>query len=197
VAERSPEEFLLDLFVYAPIGAVLVLAEELPKLAERGRREVDTRMATARAVGEFAVRFGRAELRRRTEQLFATVFAPRAAPEGSTAPQGASGTAPMDREGAEGPGGRAREQTAPPSAPPPAGADGAEHPRHVARRDGPRAIPGYDTLSASQVVRRLEGLSPAELEELRAYELATRARRTVLAKVNQLLAQASTRPDGP
>ncbi len=36
------------------------------------------------------------------------------------------------------------------------------------------AIPGYDTLSASQIVQRLPGLSPDELEAVRLYELAGR-----------------------
>ncbi len=50
------------------------------------------------------------------------------------------------------------------------------------------AIPGYDSLSASQVVQRLEGLSSPELEEVRAHETAHRQRRTILHRVEQLLA---------
>jgi len=48
------------------------------------------------------------------------------------------------------------------------------------------AIPGYDTLSASQVVQRLPGLSAAELEAVRLYEVAGRGRKTVLLKAAQL-----------
>jgi len=48
------------------------------------------------------------------------------------------------------------------------------------------AIPGYDSLSASQVVQRLAGLSRDELEAVGAYESAHRARRTILTRVNQL-----------
>ena len=48
------------------------------------------------------------------------------------------------------------------------------------------AIPGYDTLSASQVVQRLAGLSATELEAVRAYEAETRGRRTILTRVSQL-----------
>ena len=48
------------------------------------------------------------------------------------------------------------------------------------------AIPGYDTLSASQVVPRLEGLTPSELDAVRAYEVATRGRKTVLTRIDQL-----------
>jgi hypothetical protein len=50
------------------------------------------------------------------------------------------------------------------------------------------AIPGYDSLSASQVVQRLAGLSRDELEAVGAYESAHRARRTILTRVNQLKA---------
>ena len=48
------------------------------------------------------------------------------------------------------------------------------------------AIPDYDSLSASQVVPRLEGLMPAELEAVRSYETANRGRKTILNKVAQL-----------
>jgi hypothetical protein len=47
-------------------------------------------------------------------------------------------------------------------------------------------IPSYDTLSASQVVPRLDSLRPAELEQVRIYEAAHRGRRTILSRVAQL-----------
>jgi hypothetical protein len=47
-------------------------------------------------------------------------------------------------------------------------------------------IPGYDTLSASQVVQRLPGLSAEGLDAIEAYERAGRARKTVLLRVAQL-----------
>jgi hypothetical protein len=52
------------------------------------------------------------------------------------------------------------------------------------------AIPGYDSLSASQVIQRLDGLSRDELAAVGEYESAHRARRTVLTRVSQL--QGST-----
>ena len=48
------------------------------------------------------------------------------------------------------------------------------------------AIPGYDSLAASQVVPRLAGLSAEELAAVGAYETAHRARRTILTRVRQL-----------
>jgi hypothetical protein len=48
------------------------------------------------------------------------------------------------------------------------------------------AIPGYDSLSASQVVQRLAGLSATELDAVGDYEQKHRGRRTILSKVDQL-----------
>ena len=53
------------------------------------------------------------------------------------------------------------------------------------------AIPGFDTLSASQVVQRLDGLSRSELVAVRTYETSTRGRRTILSRVDQLLDERS------
>jgi hypothetical protein len=47
-------------------------------------------------------------------------------------------------------------------------------------------IPGYDALSASQVVERLIGLSVDELQAVRDYEASHRNRRTILGKIDQL-----------
>jgi hypothetical protein len=65
------------------------------------------------------------------------------------------------------------------------GADAAEEPAADA---GPPAlaIPGYDTLSASQVIPRLDALRPDELEAVRRHEADHRARRTILSRIAQL-----------
>jgi hypothetical protein len=47
-------------------------------------------------------------------------------------------------------------------------------------------ISDYDGLSATQVIDRLDGLSRGALERIRVYELAHRARRTILATIDQL-----------
>ena len=45
-----------------------------------------------------------------------------------------------------------------------------------ASREDDLAIPSYDSLAASQVVPRLDGLTSIELEAVRRYELAHRGR---------------------
>ncbi len=50
------------------------------------------------------------------------------------------------------------------------------------------AIPDYDQLAASQVIPRLDSLTPDELEAVRTYEAGARQRRTILSRISQLQA---------
>lgn len=160
---KSPVDRWLDLFVYAPIGLVLNLEEVVPQLVERGHQQVNM----ARMFGQFAVQTGTQEAKKRLESLAdrgprpenGSSSAPTAAPTAS-APSTAA-AAPAERQ----------EATAEPEAAP-------------AASDLP--ITDYDSLAASQVVPRLEGLSPAERDVVRRYEAAHRGRKTILSKLAQL-----------
>jgi hypothetical protein len=50
-----------------------------------------------------------------------------------------------------------------------------------------QAFAGYDTQSASQVVRRLESLTAEQLRAVHRYEASHRNRRTILNRTQQLL----------
>jgi hypothetical protein len=169
--QRTPLEQALDMLVYLPVGLALTAREEVPRIIEKGRQRVGNEVQMARMIGQFAVNQGQREaskvVRQATDVL--TGLATRPVP-------------PV-------PGGGDRPPApAPPAAPRPSSNGAAAAPSMSA--DG-LAIPGYDALSASQVVQRLGGLSPAELEAVRAYEEATRGRRTILTKVAQLQGGAS------
>jgi hypothetical protein len=143
----GPLDLVLDAFVYVPVGLAVSARDVLPELAARGRE----RVASARVIGEFAVRQSQQQALRVIDRL--------------QHPDGGAGPA----------------TDGPPSAPPPV---------RRAARSGPGAdtlaIPGYDSLSASQVLPRLEGLEPGELEAVRVYEEAHRGRRTILGRISQL-----------
>ncbi len=156
---------LLDVVVFAPAGLVIAAVEEVPRLAARGRDVVGSRLTNAHAVGRMAVAFGRKEVQRRMGGGGRPASpAPTPPPERST-PPGTTDGPPVG-------GTPAVTSAVPAPAAPPAGT---------------LAIPDYDALSASQVVHRLEGLSGEELEAVRAYEGATRGRRTILGRIEQLL----------
>jgi hypothetical protein len=167
----------LDVFVYAPIGFLFDAREVVPKLAERGKGQV----ALARLFGRFAVQRGQAEADRILRLRNAATR-----PAGDDA-----GAAPASAAAAT------AARSAPRSAPSGATSGGAKAAaKRKAKAPAKRkavvasglAIPGYDTLSASQVVPRLDALRPAELEAVRAYEAAHRGRRTILNRIAQLQA---------
>lgn len=158
-------ETVLDLVVYAPLGALDMLRDAPRAVADR-RRALEQRVRTARWIGEMAVTVGRQKVTERLSALTAPA-APQPAP--SSAPSATSGASSA-----------AAEQPATPEAGAAAGpTTAAAEPFH-----------GYDALPASELVQLLFRLSASELELVRSYEAATRARRTVLAKVDQLLEAA-------
>jgi hypothetical protein len=191
-------ERTLELLLYAPVGIGLFLKDAAPQLVDmfvaRGRAEIDRRqeevqqrVTTARSLGQVAVAFGAPMLRQRVEQTVADAH--RRAGELFGSP--ASEPAP------------ARAETSPSSpitelSPPPAPAVSAPTPPTPPTRPEPPEpngesastaglpIPGYDALSASQVVERLIGLAPDELDAVHAYETSHRQRRTILGKIEQL-----------
>jgi hypothetical protein len=172
-------ERLLDLLVYVPAGIVVAVAEELPKLAARGRDRLGVRVSSARAVGRFAVKAGSDELRRRSAGLF---HAP--SDHGTDRPRTAG-----DPHRA----GRSRDAPATWATTPrrPSAPDGALAGNGHVPEVSTLSIPGFDSLSASQVVQRLDGLNRMELVSVRAYEASTRGRRTILSRVDQLLDERS------
>ena len=203
--DQPLSERFLDLFLFLPTGVAVTLAEELPRLAERGRERLGVQVNSARAVGHFAVKAGGKELKRRSANLTRS-----SSPQGQPVPT-TSSTPPRTR--AVAPSGGALRLRAIPrpvstDAPAPvaptvrrAAAPVPPHGAPVAATTLPAdahvpavaslAIPGFDTLSASQVVQRLDGLSRSELVAVRAYETSTRGRRTILSRVDQLLDERS------
>lgn len=203
---RGPLERAVDLCILAPIGLVSDASSVVPELVERGRGQV----AQARAVGRFTVQKAGGSLggKVRDAQRLGVETLRRIASQGSESPPGTGGgdeqdVASQDAGGPVGPdrldapAGRDSSGLAPgqaqrpdlrpvpdpgveePSVDGPAAGEPAASSDHL-------AIPGYDSLSASQVVPRLESLAPDELEAVRLYEAGSRARKTILGRIGQL-----------
>jgi hypothetical protein len=161
---KTPLDQLLDVALFAPVGLALTVKDELPNLIQKGRQRVTSQVTVARMIGQFAVTQGQKEAEKAASRLAARLNPP-------PAPVPAGPPAVASEPFVE------------------AAAGGAAVPRtngHGPTSDDHLAIPGYDTLSASQVVQRLAGLSSAELEAVRQYEESHRGRRTILSKVSQL-----------
>lgn len=185
---RSLLDTALDMLVYAPIGAAVTVGEWLPKLSEKGRDRFGEQTQLARVAGRLAVGEGRRRAVRVAQRLMETGLGSPDAPVPAVpaahvpaVPATPAGAAPrVTGETADGAGGHDRPVGRP------SASDGTEPAGAARTRSAALAIPDYDSLSASQVVARLAGLSPEELEEVRLHETATRARRSVLARIDQL-----------
>jgi hypothetical protein len=185
----------LDLAVFAPLGLALSAAEAVPKLAAKGRERLVPQVGLARVVGQFAIDQACRRAARAVDELSlpGSVLGKLAkGPWRGGAGQPAASHGPVN-------GGVSDEDQ------PEAADDGAGSATHDKRgavagraeatasagapavNAGSLAIPSYDSLSAPQVVQRLAGLSREEVEAVRRYEAATRGRRTILARAEQLL----------
>jgi hypothetical protein len=180
--------------IYAPLGFALEARNLVPRLTERGRNHV----AMARMMGEFAVRRGSEDLaagalagQERLLDVLRSTGLQDLLGGGSPPPHGdaqGTGTGPASTSS------RASETPPGPAAAPVARVT-AEAAAAAADIDPDSlGIPGYDLLSASQVVPRLEGLTTTELELVQRYEAGTRGRKTILAKIAQLRAGNSPGP---
>lgn len=193
-AEKTPLDQALDLFVYAPFGLFLTVTEELPRLVDKGRERLTSQVTMAKMMGQMAAPALQGEAQKAVKGVVDRLAPPPprparpAAPSRPAPPAGHNGStaaeAPAPRA-SHAPGGAAPEGAAVGTAGPVATAPVPSPPA------GSLAIPGYDTLSAMQVVQRLSGLSRDELEAVRRYELAHRGRKTITNRAEQLLAEAS------
>jgi hypothetical protein len=192
----KPIEKAVELLVYAPIGLAMFAKDTVPTFMKmfvaRGHTEITQRRRTAgtqagnyKTIGQMAVKYGGPEVkrqagaaaetvRRKAEETLAAVAAATVTPEVP---------APAPRP-TPGPG---RPTTSTPVSTPTAPTTNGET---AGTTDpvgtGELPIPGYDLLSATQVIERLEGLVRPELLAVKAYEVAHRARTTILGKIAQL-----------
>jgi len=205
--DLSPVRRALDLFVFAPVGVALTVAEELPSLIVKGRQRFETDVRNARLVGKFVVTHGQRDVVGRVSKLlYGDASEPPEPPDPpETASPGASAGASSGPEpAAAAPAAASAPASASASASAPAAAPAS--PKPTSGSSKPTADPadavavdaalaGYDTLSASQVVRRLESLGPDELRAVCRHEASHRNRRTILNRAQQLLEGAE--PDRP
>lgn len=69
MAEQRPLiERVLDVVVYAPIGLLGQLQQEVPKFAAEGREKFGNRVQVAKFIGQMSVTYGRQELARRVAE---------------------------------------------------------------------------------------------------------------------------------
>jgi len=166
VAETTtPLDRLVELLVYAPVGVALTIKDDLGALVERGRRAVVPQVQVARFMGRLAVAQATRAAGDLVDDAVGRITHAPAAPHAGAPPT---------------------EVVTPPE--PPRGNGTVAAAPGGGSDEAQLAIPGYDSLSAAQVVQRLGALADGELDAVRRYEEAHRGRRTILCKIEQLQA---------
>ncbi len=162
---KPPLGQLFQLMVFGPLGVALAVRDRLPELAAEGRAELDRQVRAARMIGTFAVTQARSEFDKRT--------APRPQrPVAATAAESSTEAEPVAATAAE------SSTEAEPSA-----ATAADSSRAI---EPCTLIPGFDELTAAEIVRRLAPLSVADRNVIADYEREHRNRRTILGRIEQL-----------
>jgi len=205
--ERSTVDRVVELAVHVPVGIAAFARDAVPTLvtmfAGRGKREVDVhqrevvgQIANYKAVGELAVKFGPPVVKQRVNEQMVTLRARsvEAFESFSTSSRAYSNfsdlcssndsrpTEDLEAKGREVPSDEPTKKAMDTVAD---SSTGPISPEADSNAIAPAilSIPDYDGLAASQIIERLEGLNPAELNDVENYERATRARRTVLGKI--------------
>jgi hypothetical protein len=179
--QRQHVERLLDVALYAPLGLALTVRDRLPRRLRQSRQAIENRVQLARFVGELAVRYGRNEVER--ERL-----------ERQAAASNGHVSEPVDAESVPATGDEAVTETL--DATVDASTAAGEPVIPVPAAEAPNVDPGpsaetlpigdYESLAAIHVVQRLGSLRADEIDQIRRFEAAHRARRTILAKIAQL-----------
>ena len=200
--ERSgPADLMLDVVLFAPVGAMCCFPELAGEVfadpahafthaSDEGRRVIG---ATERRVQH--------RLRQRSEQVHRALDGlglSWSIPSWMPSVPGLSTRGLTEAEPAP-PMVAPADESPPPRTDPSASSDAdpaGERVGHISLAVGAAAGPSvaeatlgitdYASLSASQVMPRLEGLTPDELETLRQFELQNRGRKTILNKIAQL-----------
>ncbi len=162
---------LVETGLFGIVGAVAELQESFPRLVERGRSSLEPKLNVAKLVGQFAVTRFENELHKRTDfgvgQIFDFVSLMFGNGEGRKVDSSEAQTGPVSDSKVESVtdqkrnGFTVREVS-----------DASLLP-----------IPGYGTLSAQQIIARLDSLSHVELDQVEQYESSHRNRASIMRSI--------------
>jgi hypothetical protein len=170
---RDIKTLLADVVFYAPIGLVTKYTDNVSTKISQKSQELTSSGNSAKLIGQFAV----IAAKRKTGKIISSVTLPPSqvetivpeTPKTSTTEIANSNTLSDDVVALA-------EQN-----------DAGIANKKNATLESDLPIRGYDTLAASQIIKKLSSLERNELQTLYDYELHKRARRTIIARIDHLL----------
>ena len=192
----------LDYFVYAPIGVISSLADSIPKAVENGRQVVESRGMAAKFMGKMAVDFAgsaiKSQLDDAKENVGGKVASVLPEPWGDLARfvlgiEDRASTADTKTPAESDVETTAQNVTIEAEV-----VSGSEAESSIETEDSSQfasngiedVIPSYSTLSANQIVAKLDRLKGEELRAVLDFETSHRGRKTIISRVTDLLGSA-------
>lgn len=158
---------LLETGLYVSAGVAAELQDAFPRLVDKGRSTLGPKLDIARVIGQFAVNGAEKEIYKRSGSVIGqvsdiiTLLFGDPSPERPQTEQSVDPHSDAEKGNSE------------------SVADSDVISRTVSASSDNLPIRGYTTLSAQQVIIRLENLSSAELDQIAAYELLHRNRASI------------------
>ncbi len=173
---------VVNRLVYQPIGLLAAVVRTLPRAAEEGRRVVEGPLQTAKFVGDMAAGVVKARYGAQINDIEDRVSGVRRTVEGAadlvikTAQSRVGGFPPNWSSPAQDR----------PSTPSDGAATKHRTPHEARGSETVGGISGYESMTAAEVIERLESLTLDQLGEVEAFELEHRRRRTILGRISKL-----------
>lgn len=193
---KNPIDQLMELLVYAPVGLIYEYEDVLPQLVKRGKSQVQL----AKVLGQMASQQGQQKAKEGQAKVAkdgasvdelvgdaigqaALILAKAVTEFGQVV-----GLAPTSPDPDTSPDLDTESEPAASAPPQKAAARTQKRAGTVARAPKAPTVPiaGYDALKAREIVPMLDDLTAAQRKRVRAYEVATRGRKTVIGKLDKL-----------
>ncbi len=165
---------LADLLIYAPLGLLWERDQVLERLVKRGRSQTQL----AKLAAQMAAQRGPEEVEKQVRNALESLAGSLAGPLARVL---------VEAGVALGVPGGSKPSSAPPPPQDPVSEAPTAAPPTVPEQGTVGGIADYDQRPAREVLGLLEPLGPDALAEVRFHELAGRKRKTILAKLDQLL----------
>ncbi len=187
--DKSLPDQAVEAILYAPLGIALDVLDRLPTWVARGKSQA----TLTRLVGKMAVQKGQSEIEGVVSDIFGVKLGAPSSEEsdGSDKPDNSDTSETSETSAKAKP--AAQPKSAKPAKETPAKDTKAAKPKSKKTAKKPKAVlaedlalESYGTLTASQIVKRLDALSAKQLESVRLFEEANRHRVTILNRIRQI-----------
>ena len=160
--KQDQKDLLLDFFLYAPIGLLYEFSDLFPEAVKRGKSQVEV----GKVLGKMAAQTGKKNFESSTEEFVKETAAFFSIIGNRLEDLYSKDDSTKNEKSKEG---KADKKSI-----------NGKTKKKSSEKANKVPLKGYDKLSASQVVKRLEGLTASERATVAKYEKANKARKSIL-----------------